>query len=155
MKITKIISVPLLAFGLSNPTIAQVDYKAAADQLSTAGNVALSSEDSFAALKLFEQSLVANPKHLAAYMGLAKTHFTLGNDEEGFKYFDTALLIDPTYLPALEGKALEYLKRNSLDEARIAFAIIQKFCEIRACEEVLTVTEALASYEKTKEEKIS
>jgi len=137
----------LLAFVLTNQTFAQVDYKAAAKRLANSGELALKVDDNIRALKLFEQSMVANPKHLGAYIGLAKTHFSLGNDDEGFKYYNTALMIDPVFLPALEGKALEYLKRGSLDEANVVFAAIQKICEALTCEEVFTVSEAIASYE--------
>jgi tetratricopeptide (TPR) repeat protein len=146
MKIVKIFLISLLAYGLTTATIAQVDYKAASERLVSQGDIAFENEDGFGALKLYEKSLVANPKSMGAYMGLAKTHFLLGNDGEGFKYFEIALTINPTYLPALEGQALEYLKHHSMDEARVAFAIIQKVCEISACEEVIRVTEAMAAY---------
>jgi tetratricopeptide (TPR) repeat protein len=140
----------LLGLFSGNGAAATPDYLVAtSNRLVVAGQNAADEQDYEGAVHLLEQAMVANPKNIFAYVTLGQTHVAQGQYGLGIRYFDIALSIDPADLPTLEAKAMANLQRQNLDEARESFRVIQQVCEIRACEELLRVGEALVSYENS------
>lgn len=124
----------------------KIDYSAASERLVGQGEIALSNDDGFGALLLYEQAIVANPQSPDAFVGLGQTHVTLGNVALSLKYFGVALEIDPVHLGALEGQALVYLSQDEVSDAEDMLVKIKRICGDEVCDERKSVTDAIAAY---------
>lgn len=69
----------------------------------------LKKEEHQKAISLFQQVLTLDPNHVQSYGNIALAHSTLGEQELALQYLDKALLLDPTYEPALENR--EHISR--------------------------------------------
>lgn len=128
----------------------RAEYLRASQTLLQSGNEALEADESYQALTLFEQSIVANPKNADAYVGLGRTHVKLGKTKSGLNYFTVALDIEPTHLGALEAEALTFLSIGEVEDAEESLSRISRICGARACEELESVTAAISSFQALK-----
>lgn len=143
----------LLAAGSMAATPAsagRLEYVRAAQTLLKNGNEALAAEDTYAALALFEQAIVANPKNADAYVGLGRVHVALGKNKGGLKYFSMALEIEPTHLGALEAEAMTFLGIGEIEDAEETLSRISRICGEDSCAERDSVTSAISSFQEKK-----
>lgn len=143
----------LTACGSVSTTPAQagrIEYVRASETLLKAGSEALERDDSYEALTLFEQAIVANPKNADAYVGLGRAHVKLGKVKSGLNYFTAALDIEPTHLGALEAEAMTFLSIGEVEDAEDTLAKIDRICGERTCAERENVTSAISGFQAQK-----
>lgn len=128
----------------------RLEYVRAAEILLKAGGEALAAEETYEALTLFEQAIVANPKNADAYVGLGQVHVTLGKNKGGLKYFAMALEIEPTHLGALEAEAMTFLSIGEIEDAEDTLARIGRICGEDSCAERDSVAGAISSFQARK-----
>lgn len=149
MRITRPI---LLALALvsAGPAVSFADnapaYIRASVELADQGRAAAADERLSDALLLYEQAVVANPKNVTAYIGLGQVHELYGNLTTSMKYYDVALELEPTSLPALEAQAMVYLQRDEVDRAEENLTLIRRVCRDDGCEVANRVTQAIGQY---------
>ena len=128
----------------------RIDYVRASQDLLKAGGEALERDESYEALTLFEQAIVADPKNADAYVGLGRTHVKLGKTKRGLDYFTVALDIEPTHLGALEAEAITFLSIGEVEDAEDTLSRISRICGQRTCAELDSVTSAISSFQAQK-----
>lgn len=126
------------------------EYLRASQTLLKDGIEALEEDDSYRALTLLEQAVVANPKNANAYVGLGRVHVKLGKVKGGLKYFTVALEIEPTNLGALEAEALTFLSIGEVEDAEESLSRISRICGERSCAERDSVTSAISNFQDQK-----
>ena len=141
------------AFGLVVPAapIAQTktDFHSASRGLVEQGYESLSTEKNWDALVEFEMAVVADPRNIAAYIGLGKTHEALGSISGGLKYYAIALDLDPSHLGAWEAKVAAHLVISQLAAAKQALIRMQAVCGDEVCDEVSRATAAIDGFAAT------
>lgn len=138
-------------FMTATPASAErLEFVRASETLIIAGDEALAVEETYDALRLFEQAIVADPKNASAYVGLGRVHVKLGKTKSGLKYFAVALDIEPTHLSALEAEAITFLSIGELADAEDALSRISRICGERFCAEQNSVTAAISSFQAKK-----
>lgn len=128
----------------------RLEFVRAAETLVKAGGEALAADETYDALTLFEQAIVANPKNANAYVGLGRVHVKLGKTQSGLNYFSTALDIEPTHLSALEAEAITFLSIGELADAEDVLSKISRICGARICAEQDSVASAISSFQAKK-----
>lgn len=123
------------------------DFRKASVTLVASGYKALEADKDWDALKLFEQAVVANPRNIAAYIGLGKAHEALGSISGGLKYYAIALELDPTHLPAWEAQVLAHLAKKEPEKAEKSLDQMLQVCTAADCAELIRAREALEAYQ--------
>ncbi len=111
------------------------------------GYAALEAEKNWDALDLFEKAVVANPRNVAAYIGLGKAHEALRSISGGLKYYEIALELDPRHLGAWEAKVLAHLVISELVRAEAAYSRILAVCADKPCVEGRRAKAAIDAYQ--------
>lgn len=111
--------------------------------LSGEGQSALEAGDYNAALARFEQSMVADPQNIEAYVGLGSLYFEVKSFSLSLKYFDIALSLNPTSMRILELAAYSHLAAESLDEVEEIRKKMETICLAGTCEELDRLNQAL------------
>lgn len=130
-------------------SFAQTDksFRIASGAFVKQGYAALEAEKNWDALDLFEKAVVANPRNVAAYIGLGKAHEALGSISGGLKYYEIALELDPRHLSAWEAKILAHLVISELGQAEEAFSRILAVCSGKSCPEGARAEAAIDAYQ--------
>ena len=100
------------------PVFANTNVSDRAQHLREAGARELAAQRVDAALRLFQQALVANPKAVENYVALANVEVLRGRAEIAARYYATALELEPIDPAALLGDGLLALTQDAPDRAR-------------------------------------
>ena len=108
----------LVIFLGAPPVFANTNVADRAQHLREAGARELAARRVDAALQLFQQALVANPKAVENYVALAGVETVRGRVDIAARYYATALELEPINPAALLGDGLLALSQDVPDRAR-------------------------------------
>lgn len=114
------------------PGLAQASalaIKADSQRLTLSANSQLSARQASAAADLYEAALAADPKNVAAYIGLGRAYETLGLPGKALSYYREALEVEPNNLDALEAQAAGLIGKGKLPQAELNLDRIRKVCK--------------------------
>ncbi len=143
VKAIAVLMAVFLAAGATAQSLTAVPYQRASQRLLEEGRRALAAGEVGAALKRFEEALVADPANVAALVAIGRAHEAMGQKEAARGYYLRALTVDPAYLPALEAEALLALEMGDREKALADLKAIQEICAPRDCPEQARVATAL------------
>lgn len=96
-----------------------------------------------AAVGYYETALVADPRNIAALVGLGDLARERELPGKAVTFYREALLQAPDNKDALAGLGAAYVARGAVDRARTTLAQLQQLCGETACPQVATLTHAL------------
>lgn len=105
---------------------------------------ALLKGDANAAIDGFEAALAADPKNVAAFIGIAHSYEKLGLPGKAVKYYREALALNPSNLAALEGQGKALITRGATARAQVNLARIKALCK-SDCPEAQRLQTALST----------
>ncbi len=122
----------LAAALIALPGLAQASASAInadSQRLTLDANAQLSARQSVAAADLYEAALAADPKNVAAYIGLGRVYESLGLPGKALSYYREALEVEPNNLDALEAQAAGLIGKGKLPQAQLNLDRIRKVCK--------------------------
>ncbi len=102
--------------------------KQASSDLLGKGITQLQDKEYLQAIRLFEQSIVANPANAQAYSYLGRSYQEVGNSDRAYKYYDIALTIDPEERRALSWSGEVDAVDREMDLAAEKLAKLERIC---------------------------
>lgn len=94
-----------------------------------AGEVALTARETQKAVDLFEAALAADPRNVAAFVGLARAAEADGLPGKAVRFYREALEIDPQDLAVIEAQGKAYLARGAKGRAEANVARLEQLCD--------------------------
>jgi|GEM_PF-4005291 len=101
---------------------------AASTLLMGKGIVQLKNKNYVQAIKLFEQTIVANPENAQGYSYLGRSYQEVGNPDRAYKYYDIALSINPEERKALSWSGEVDAVDHEMDLATEKLARLERIC---------------------------
>lgn len=98
-----------------------------------AGEAALMARDTQKATDYFEAALAADPRNLAAFVGLARAAEAEGLPGKAVRFYREALEIDPHNQTVIEAQGNAYLARGATGRAEANVARLEQLCGSSAC----------------------
>lgn len=98
-------------------------------RLTQDANAQLNARQASAAADLYEAALAADPKNVAAYIGLGRAYETLGLPGKALSYYREALEVEPNNLYALEAQAAGLVGKGKIPQAQLNLDRIRKVCK--------------------------
>lgn len=98
-------------------------------QMAARGDAALAKGESAGAIDAYEAALAADPKNVAAFVGIAHAYEKLGLPGKAVKYYREALALNPSDLIALEGQGKALIARGATARAQVNLARIKALCK--------------------------
>ena len=102
--------------------------QAASENLLGQGMVQLQGKNYLQAIKLLEQSVVANPANAQSYSYMGRSYQEVGNADRAYKYYDIALTIDPEERKALSWSGEVDAVDKEMDLAAEKLAKLERIC---------------------------
>lgn len=93
-----------------------------------AGAAALARRDWNAATDAFEAALAADPRNIAAFIGLARAAEGQGLPGKAVRFYREALQLDPNDLAAIEGQGVALARRGATARAQDNLARLKTLC---------------------------
>jgi len=112
------------------------------------GRSAIDRNDWNAAIAAFEKVVARDNKNADAYNWLGYASRKSGKLDAAFKYYDSALAIDPKHKGAHEYVGEAYLMAKKPEKAEEQLAALANLCN-SSCEEYKELKEAIADYKST------
>jgi Tfp pilus assembly protein PilF len=97
------------------------------------------------AIGYFETALLADPRNINAYIGLAQIAQAQALPGKAVRYFREALLLQPDNRTALAGQGIALVERGAIEKARQNLALLQTACGSRRCAEVTRLETAIST----------
>jgi len=119
--------------------------KPAANTDFSTGRAAIDRKDWAAAISAFEKVVAQDNRNADAFNWLGYASRKSGNLDAAFKYYDSALAIDPKHRGVHEYLGEAYLMAKNLDKAEEQLATLAKLCN-STCEEYKDLQQAVVSY---------
>ena len=135
--------------GSSSSSASSSSSKPAATIDFSTGRAAIDRKDWAAAISAFEKVVAQDDRNADAYNWLGYASRKSGKLDAAFKYYDSALAIDPKHRGAHEYLGEAYLMAKNIDKAEEQLATLAKLCNSN-CEEYKDLQQALVSYKTTK-----
>ncbi len=118
-------------------------------RLQTQGEAALTGGQASAAIDAFEAAAAADPRNVAAFIGLARAYEAEGLPGKAVRYYREALALDPNDLGALEGQGKALVVRGARARANLNLVRIKTLCK-GECPAAKRLETALAAPEPAK-----
>lgn len=112
------------------------------------GRSAIDRQDWKAAITAFDKVVARDNKNADAYNWLGYASRKSGKLDAAFKYYDTALSIDPKHKGAHEYVGEAYLMAKKPEKAEEQLAVLAQLCN-SSCEEYKDLKGAIANYKAT------
>jgi tetratricopeptide (TPR) repeat protein len=129
---------------ITGPVLAKAAAPAtASQQLAARAQSAAALNKTTEALDLYESAVAADPKNIAAYVGLGRTYEAAGMQGRALRYYRLALDINPNDLGALEAQALGMMAKGAPTKAQAPLDRIRKLCP-KSCPTLVRVDAAFA-----------
>ncbi len=106
---------------------------------------AIDAQDWDGALGRLQDYVVAHPKDADAYNWLGYASRKKGNLDDAFRFYDTALMLNPKHRGAHEYLGEAYLQAGNLAKAQEHLAVLDGLCWL-PCKEYSELKAALADY---------
>ena len=98
-------------------------------RMQASGEAALAKGENTAAIDNFEAAAAADPRNVAAFIGLAHAYEALGLPGKAVRYYREALALDPNDLGALEGQGKALVARGATARANLNLVRIRTLCK--------------------------
>jgi tetratricopeptide (TPR) repeat protein len=96
------------------------------------------------ALDLYESAVAADPRNVAAYVGLGRSYEAIGMQGKALRYYRLALDINPNDLNALEAQTIGMIAKATPSKAQLSLDRLRKLCP-KGCP---SLTQADAAFTK-------
>ena len=93
----------------------------------------------------FETALLADPRNINAYIGLAQIAQVQSLPGKAIRLYREALELEPDNRVALAGQGIALVERGAIERARLNLARLQAMCGATRCDEVMRLSAALAN----------
>ncbi len=123
----------------SGPSASQVRVS---DAITDSGITALQAGEHADAIRLFEQAVAANPQNARAYSYMGHAYRQVGMIRRSYKYFSTALRINPNERTALNWSGQVDVVGENIPLAEEKLARLERLCG-RTCPEYLKLKGAI------------
>lgn len=110
-----------------------------------AARTALAARETQNAIDLFEAALAADPRNVAAYVGLARAAEADGLPGKAVRFYREALELDPQDLQIIEAQGNAYLARGAKGRAEANVERLEQLCQ-GACPSADRLKSAIARY---------
>jgi Tfp pilus assembly protein PilF len=124
--------VMMLSIVLASGAAAKSDdiLKPQSVRLASIGEAALAKGKASDAIDAFETAIAADPKNVAAYIGIARSYEALGLPGKAVRFYREALALNPSDLGALEGQGNALIARGATARAQVNLARIKALCKL-------------------------
>jgi Tfp pilus assembly protein PilF len=129
---------------LAAPVVAKPAVTAtSSQQLAARAQSAAAQNKTSDALDLYEAAVAADPKNIAAYVGLGHTYEAIGMQGRALRYYRLALDINPNDVGALEAQATGMIAKGAPTKAQVPLDRLRKLCP-KGCPALARVDAAFA-----------
>lgn len=120
-----------LAAAPAKPARGMADTALAPASVATlsAGEAALAARETQKAVDLFEAALAADPRNVAAYVGLARAAEADGLPGKAVRFYREALELNPQDLQIIEAQGNAYLARGAKGRAEANVERLEQLCQ--------------------------
>jgi tetratricopeptide (TPR) repeat protein len=119
----------LLAITVASPVaVARTNVSATSSRLAAQGDMLVSQGQPANAVDFYETALVADPKNVAAFVGLGKAYEKQGLTGKALSFYRKALVINPNDLGALEAQGLAMIAKGQLAKAQASLDRLRRIC---------------------------
>jgi Tfp pilus assembly protein PilF len=115
-----LLATPLLAKSAATISVSQT--------LAARAQTALAQTKTTDALDLYESAIAADPKNIAAYVGLGRAYEAVGMQGKALRYYRLALDINPNDLGALEAQVAGMMAKGAPSKAQVPLDRLRKLC---------------------------
>jgi cytochrome c-type biogenesis protein CcmH/NrfG len=106
------------------------------------GEASKAAGDLAAANDAYESALAADPRNIRVFIALGEVARLQGLQGKAVRFYNEALLLDPTDMSALLGQGQALTEKGALTQARTTLAKMKAVCR-GECTEVATLTAAI------------
>jgi tetratricopeptide (TPR) repeat protein len=128
---------------LATPVFAKPAVITSSQTLAARAQSAVALNKTSDALDLYEAAVAADPKNIAAYIGLGRTYEAIGMQGHALRYYRLALDINPNDVGALEAQALGMIAKGAPTKAQVPIDRLRKLCP-KGCPALARVDAAFA-----------